>query len=638
MSYPINKNINPYQQQQLAMGVTNNPQLNLQNIDTNAVTQNIVENSALKGVNDSENGMFSPKTFLISLPVWAAMVFGMDKFNAACGEKNLMKTVGDFGERIGLKIEEKIPYIKKFFKGMENGKSSFLNDAVPKSNILSAIFKTPAQPEKHMILTMYKGTQAEIATDAAQKLEQYLKDNKELMSKVGLSAERLKEISASPYEEKNIQELISVCEKLGPDATVTKASKIPFIGKIVDGNEKLSNLLNRPIHFSEYANKLKAFNNGNTTYLGKKLPRALIRTLEGLTNGTAGGKLAILMGSYFIGDAIVKTIQAPKGHGEKRKTFAENIFYNVGWYLTAPLALAFMYKPAGLKYIGFNEEQVKEYRARIKQFNDMAKSGQIKELTDYKTKKQELKNDLKKIFDKTKSSIEVQKADSGIVRAKKFFANLIRKPLKLAAKIFTFGMEQPEAFNPKGIGKESSLGEKIEQFVKHGKAKNVKGFAGAVMRFSVFMFAVSPVLGKLCAKASHIIFGKPTKSVLDEGKEPEKKNPPLIIPQQVPQQPQQQLPQQAQQTQQTAPSVVQPVQNTNLAYNPQQQTENIVNSYADERTMIPSEEPTRKYIPSEEGVRIHDDVEKKKQQDDKVAAWEKKAAAAEKSAQKFIVD
>lgn len=653
MSYPISKNINPYAQQQQAMGANtiNVPQL--QDVNADTIAQSIDQNSVLRGVGGGEEEKNKWLTPLLTVPIGIAMQYGMEKFNAACGDKNILKVIGDWGEKTGTTIETKAPFVKKFFDGAENLKNKFMTEFVPQSKTLSAIFRTPAQPEKAMVLTMYNGTRSEISQGAAQLLEQHHKAGNDLhLNELGISEERFKHIVANSHEPKSIEDIIRICEKQGTNGIKNEGKTA--ISRLMEKNKFLSELFNRKIYFSEYANKLKAFNNGNKSYLGKKLPRAVVRTLEGITNATSMGtgimgKLGIIMAAFFVADAAKKTIDAPKG--DKVATFAENNIYNLGWYLTMPLGLALMYKPAGLKYLGFSKEQVDAYRARLKQFNDSAKSGQIKDKTVYKSERQKLKVDLKEIFSKAGSSIEIQKTDTAAVKTGKFFANLVRKPLKWAAKILTFGMEQPESFNPKGICKESNFGQKAEQFFKNGKAKGVKGFAGAAMRFGLFMFALAPFLGKFFAKGSHVIFGKPAKSVLDDGEEP-KKNQELTIPQQntVPQpqrsqviQPQPQV-QPAQQVSQPVPSVMQPVnQNQSLAYNQPQmmeepkinQPEMYTNSVADREKLLTQEGTRRTYIPSHEAVKI-DANSYDSQEENKFNAATDKFDKAASNVEKFL--
>lgn len=663
MSYPINQKINPYSP--VAMGVNNSQ---APNVDADAIAQGITQNSVLKGVSGDEQEKNPWLTPVLTIPVAIAISLGLDKFNASCGgdyDKSLIGQMGTWGEKIGLKIRKTLTFVEKIETQIINAKSWIKTKIINPSKILSAIFNTPAQPDNKMALSMFKGTPSEIASSAIQKIEKHVenKGTLKINGKEVTDLEKLKayvaELAKDTHTDDGIKKVMELCKEQGNDIVTLKTSapgKIP-LSDLIFGKpkylsevlpESLSKILTKETRFSEDFNKLKAFENGNKTVLGKSLPKGMLRVLEGLTNST-GGKLGIIMGAFFIADAIKKTIDAPKGNGEKRKTFAENLIYNVGWYLTAPLGLAIIYKPGGLKYIGLNDTQVKEYRKLLNEFNEKAKTGQIKDKAIYNDAKKTLKIKLKEIL--KQSTINVKETDSIATKTGKFFANLIRKPLRLGANILTLGLEQPEAFNPKGIGNvkskenliESILG-KMEQFFKNGKAKGVKGFAGGAMRFGLFMFVIAPFLGKIAAKCSHIVFGKPTKSVLDEEKESEqeKEKERQIISPIMPQQQVQTLAQ-VQTPTQSSPVMtpMQPIQqNANLTYN-QTPTEqgNMVNMYKTQPTtgesiISTSDEPVRTYIPSSDGVKIDKSVYQ--EQENKANSAITKSYNAEKRAGKHI--
>lgn len=648
MSYPINKNINPYQQ--TSMGVNNNPQLQLQNLNVNPddVAQNVAQNSMLKGVkDDDENSMFSPKTFLISLPVWLAMVFGMDKFNAACGgdyNKGLLGKVGEFGD----KITKKAPFLETFFTKAAAAKEKFMTKfVVPKHKILYAFFKTPAEPVNKGAMTPYKGTSAEIASNAVTTLRTHMDGGGKLfLDGKEFTAEDLKLLEENSYTKESIEKIIKICSQQpeGAEALVKieRAGKIPLIDFFTKKPVYLTDILQftkkfmlRPTRFSEFANKLSAFKPETltqTSRLGKFLPKAMIRTIEGITNGTAGGKIAVLMGAYFVADAIRKTMKAPKGNGEKRKTFAENMIYNLGWYLTMPFGLGIMYKSGGFKYLGMTADKLKEYREELAKFNNAVEAGQYNTKEAYNAAKKTLKTTLKGLL---KGDIGIAEKDAAGTKALKVLKNVVYQPLKLAGKVLTVGLDTIKPFNPKGLAKESSIIDKLAHTFMYGKASTLQRGAGFVLRFGLFMFAISPFLGKLCAKGSHIIFGKPTKSVLDEDKEPEKVKPPLIIPKQdASNQAQTQMQQPVSNQQQgsemkplqrnQANNQMIPENRENLAANSNKKTNEIAVPSQDDtvRRYIPSTDPViinrksnpEKYAKADKSINDYDKKEKKAQQ------------------------
>lgn len=661
MSYPINQKINPYQQQ-TPMGVNsiNAPQLQLQNVTPDDVTDGITENTVLKGIqNDSDDQFATLKTAAATVPVWAAMAYGMQKFNEACsgGEKeNLLYKVGAWGEKVGSQIEKQFPFIKKALDRMQLAKECFFADVVPTSKILSAFFNTPAKPISKMAAMMSNSAKgSEVASDAVQKFEKYIEHGGELfLDGKKLSLADVKTLAEDSHTPENIQKIIKICQSkdLKEFFQSKTLGKIPF-SRFFTGQQRylsdfipsLAEKLNRKVYFSEYVNKLKAFNNGNKSYLGQKLPKAMLRTIEGITNGTAGGKFAILMAAYFIGDSIIKTMKAPKGNGEKGKTFAENNLYNLGWYLTMPLGLGIMYKTGGLKYLGLDKAKVEAYRKELADFNEKVSSGLLNDKAAYQAEKKASKLRIKGIF--KSSEISIAKNDKFGTNIVKSLKNIIYKPLQLAGRILDTGLEKHASFNPEGIDKTSNLLQKVKQFIFHDKSGKTKGFAGGAIRFAIFMAVISPFLAKFFAKGSHLIFGKPTKSVLDEDKEPEKKQE-ITIPQQTtPQQPVMQhaaVPQpsiqQAIPVQQAAPAMKPLQQKMNLDYNQTASRENLIDMYNKttptiEKTMITStpDEPTRRYIPSSEGVKLDAKIFS---QDDKANKAMDKANQAEKLANRYI--
>ena len=130
---------------------------------------------------------------------------------------------------------------------------------------------------------------------------------------------------------------------------------------------------------------------------------------------------------------------------------------------------------------------------------------------------------------------------------------------------------------------------------------------------------ILPFLSKIAVKGSHLIFGKPKNSLLDEGKE---KAPEAAVQQpqqtQVPPQLQQQMQPQnpAQQqtvTQQTTTSTVNQQAGQNLSNllnkykNPQQTTSTTTTTTTqtvNNNEPAKPQEPVRTYIPSPEGVKI----------------------------------
>lgn len=615
MSYPIGQKINPYQQTSMGTNGINTPQI--PSVDSSTLTQGIVQNSPLKGVSEnSDEGMISPKTLLISLPVWVAMFLGMDKFNKHCGgdyKSSVLGRLSEFGDTVG----KKLSFLDTIAQKTGVATNYFRTKIVPKSAILSAFFNTPAQPKHDMVLTQANGTKSEVASNAVQKLQQHLKSGGTLK---GTTTEELETLSKKAHTKEGIDRIVEICKDQGPDAklNVEKAGnlrKIPFIGEklfkkdiYIPFADKLSR---NNVCFSEFANKIETFTNSKaTTSLGKSLPKVTLRILEGLTNGTAGGKGAMLMGSYFVADAIKKAMEAPSGNGEKRKTFAENLIYNVGWYMTLPLGLGILYKSGGLKYTGMTPEQVESYRNRVKDFNVKVENSEFTK-EQYKAEKKAIK--------------ELLKGDEKGIKA------VLHKPLKWAAGVLTTGLE---SFKPFIAKDEQGFSKAIK-----GAGSKIKGFSGGAGRFAIFMFIIAPFLGKLAAKGSHIVFGKPAKSVLDEGNET-KPAKPLIIPPQDTELQQFSSPK----AEQPQAPIMQPLQqNNDLAYNqqPTVSRENFVatpqkTDTTTGRTMVLNQEgAARTYVPSSDKVVIYK-TQKQLEQEARARKADAKAEKSENYAGKYI--
>lgn len=636
MSYPINQKINPTIQPTMGInGINNAP---LQNVDT----EKIVNNSPVTKATQHDNyGLL----FGLMVPTGAAIAWFMNKFsNANKGEykDSAVGKIGAWGDKIGSKKVFNNPFVK----GVQDNYSKFkkfLNDKViAKNKILTAFFKTRSQPTNHMVLTMANGIESEISSSAVQFFEKYTENGKNVdrvkklfpnfVENGNVNLEKYQDIVKNSY--KHTEEIRQACLNMGNESyKLEKGGQLPLpkwiSKKEIYLSEKLpflKKLFCKETYFSEFANKLTAAKGANgtahVTALGKALPRQTLRVIEGFTNATTGGGIiGVLMGSYIIADAITKAVKAPKGNGEKRKTFAENMIYNLGFYLTMPLALKIMHSFGGLQYIGMSKEKVEEYRKNLAEFNAKAQAGEITE-AEYKAGK-------KQLLDALKGETKILKTDSAGTKALKFVKNIIHRPLKRGGSIMTAGLESIKAYIPKNATTQ-------QKFFRNLRT-NMKNYCfGGPLRFGLFLFAIAPPLAKLSAKASHLVFGRPTKSVLDEGKEEKevKEAPPInpTIPT---------MPQQLGQPQVIA-STMQPVQSqASSAFNQIQAgpRANLIDMYkanqSNQKMMSAPKEPVRTYIPSSDGVVIQPNTEQDKK-DKKLESMLNKSYNAEKTATKFV--
>lgn len=372
-------------------------------------------------------------------------------------------------------------------------------------------------------------------------------------------------------------------------------------------------VIGREVYASETANKL-ASELGNIdlkenpelaqvlkkTGLDKKLPKTLLgkflakynnMLLEGVTNRVAGGKLIAIMQAGYLADVIYKSAKAEGGFSEKTKSFAERFTEMVSFFVCMPFALKLMHSIGGLQYAGMDKKGVEAYRQALNAHNQKAMAGGF---ADKKAWKDSVKN-LKEM------------RNAGV-------KNPITKLFKRVGRIVTVGLEQIRPYDNKAIVREGIWG-KIKDLFRHTKF-GVKQMAGYPMRAILGMIVLLPMFNKIAVKGSHLIFGKPKHSVLDEGKEEEKakdmKSQPLP-PQQLQQSNQlKQTPQTQTVTQQTTQNTTNTQSNLLDKYKNGQNntskttttTTTTTTTNVDKKDDKKQTEPVRTYIPSPVGVQV----------------------------------
>ena len=377
----------------------------------------------------------------------------------------------------------------------------------------------------------------------------------------------------------------------------------------------VNKILGREVYASETANKLAAAlgnvdlkenpelaNVLQRTGLDKKIPKTLFgkaftkyshMVLEGATNRVAGGKLVAIMQAGYLADVLYKTAKADGGFSEKAKTFAERFTEMLAFFICMPFALKLMHHIGGLQYAGMDKKAVEAYRQALKTHNEKAMGGLFKD-------KKACKESAKKLKEMRNAGVK----------------NPITKLFKCVGRVVTVGLEQIRPYDKKAITR-NGIWDKIKDLGRHPKF-GIKQMAGYPMRIILGMMVLLPMFNKIAVKGSHLLFGKPKHSVLDEGKEEEKtkqqsKNQP-IPPQQL-QQPNKQVNQTQQTqtvTQQTmSPNGVNGQSNLLNKYkNGQNQTVNSTTTTTTTTTTANNSgdkkqtEPVRTYIPSPMGVQL----------------------------------
>lgn len=327
------------------------------------------------------------------------------------------------------------------------------------------------------------------------------------------------------------------------------------------------------------------------TAFGKGFLKYVGMITEGATNRVAGGKLVAIMQAGYLADVIYKSAKAEGGFSEKTKSFAERFTEMVSFFVCMPFALKLMHRIGGLQYAGMDKKGVEAYRQALNAHNQKAMAGGF---ADKKAWKDSVKN-LKEM------------RNAGV-------KNPITKLFKRVGRIVTVGLEQIRPYDNKAIVREGVWG-KIKDLFRHPKF-GVKQMAGYPMRAILGMIVLLPMFNKIAVKGSHLIFGKPKHSVLDEGKEEEKakdaKSQPLP-PQQLQQSNQlKQTPQTQTVTQQTTQNTTNTQSNLLDKYKNGQNntskttttTTTTTTTNVDKKDDKKQTEPVRTYIPSPVGVQV----------------------------------
>ena len=327
------------------------------------------------------------------------------------------------------------------------------------------------------------------------------------------------------------------------------------------------------------------------TAFGKGFLKYVGMITEGATNRFAGGKLVAIMQAGYLADVIYKSAKAEGGFSEKAKSFAERFTEMVAFFVCMPFALKLMHHIGGLQYAGMDKKGVEAYRQALNAHNQKAMAGGF---ADKKAWKDSVKN-LKEM------------RNAGV-------KNPITKLFKRVGRIVTVGLEQIRPYDNKAIVREGVWG-KIKDLFRHPKF-GVKQMVGYPMRAVLGMIVLLPMFNKIAVKGSHLIFGKPKHSVLDEGKEEEKakdaKSQPLP-PQQLQQSNQlKQTPQTQTVTQQTTQNTTNTQSNLLDKYKNGQNnttkttmtTTTTTTTNVDKKDDKKQTEPVRTYIPSPVGVQV----------------------------------
>ena len=537
--------------------IQNNKQVYFQqNPAMQGVPQNVGETQLGNRVKNSSDMTQSPYTLPVAAGTWYVLAQGMDKFSKKCN--------GTYDESILGKITGKADKLSNQFTNSKLAKSAFgqwIGNAYnsiskyldkvssnPKNRIMYALRNHKTAPECKLVKVPAAGLDGFLEADTRQVFEEFLKPaqygeqlkqygksqaevNAFLDSVKGLSkqdkllklqeeelkyfgakasdiagksqdelAKMLKELkitkglgfdSVQHYEKvmqedyalKHMDEILNALKKGDQNLKISIWKKDGAFGKV------FGHLLGRDVGISELVNKFElTLKTGAKTKFGKFVGKAFGYLTEGCTNRFAGGKLAVAMQAFIFADMLIHTFQAPKG--EKGKTLAERFVNDFTYFLALPAGIWAMHKAGGLKYLGMSKDQVKAYEQNLKLFKEGAAS----------------KLYTKKGF-KLRSKVLSRQLNAGV-------KNPFLKLLKKAANILTVGLNQKPVYLSKDA-RNLNLLRKLGFW-----SKNALGYG---IRFAIPMMLISPLVAKWTTKGTHAIFGRPTKSVLDEDEEPKDK-------------------------------------------------------------------------------------------------------------------
>lgn len=436
----------------------NNPQIN-------AGAKKIEDNTLLKQAQKTQD---NPAVLIggalgFGIPLlWASSV--LNKQLRGNYDDTFFGKIEQFGDRLGNK-----PALKSTGTKLAAFNEWFKNNVVNKSEILRSIWTKPSVGGS-MAQGQATGTMGHLATSARELMEAYDKAHGTTVFKDILE----KTAKDSHKYTKEIFEALKAHPETHAEFFNTSKAWVPM-PKFLQKGGTLGEIYNKMRLTQNYKNI--------TNSLGKKLSGGTFRALEALSNGMAGGKLAVALQAIFLAQSLKEGLDAPKG--DRFKTFAESMASFMAMMLTMGLQLRVFNKAAGLKNIGMSPENYKKYHETIEKLNAAGKAG---DEAAYKTLKAELKN-----------------IKSGKV---KFW----QKPFKWVGNLLSWGriketVRPLKSTNPlKNAIKMTGYGAKIG--------------AGYVGRFAFIATVVMSLFTDTAVKISHKIFGRPQKSILDKEEEP----------------------------------------------------------------------------------------------------------------------
>ena len=491
---------------------SNGANLNLPNLpDKQQIKENVSENPTVK----ASGGMSDPKVMLGALCFWPALMNIVRPINKAISGEystSLLGRIGSFGDRIFEKLN-----LGKIFNSKNSSRiSNFLNN-----NRLTKYFTKGYAAKPSISLVRSIGTQSELAGDAVSVLREIaeknpsirLQDffNPEMLRNLGIlkpegAAEAVKSaakgINIADYSDDlavGLHKMAEHCKAHGIQESFTT-------GKLLKRHISLTELRNKLISIAPNQAK-KTFEEAGIkeirtmmakTPLGKGMAKGSLRTLEGLTNGMAGGPLGTVFQAFCFAQAFKEAHEAPKG--EKFSTFMHVVVNDLGSYLLMTSSKDLVYRAAGNKYRGMTKEGISAFRDFLTNANAANLSGQALKIAKAQ----------RKLFLKGVSPDAVKAFGEAVTKNPGTFQSAMKTAMKGKAKLKFWERPLKSIGNVLGMGLDSLKGGPLKKFPK------LKGVAGGALRFGLVMMVVAPILLKPITKVCHMIFGTPKSYLAKE--------------------------------------------------------------------------------------------------------------------------
>ena len=513
------RNLNTYQYiPQRNYIPSNGANINLPNLpDRQQIKANVQTNVSENPTVKASNGMGDPKVMLGALCFWPALLNIVRPINKAISGEystSLLGRIGNFGDRIFDKLN-----LGKIINPERTSRvSNFLS-----TNRLTKYFTKGYAAKPSLSLVRSLGTQSELAGDAVSVLKEIAEKNPsielskffnpKMLSDLGITpiAEGAKEAAKNAARDINIadfsDDLAIGLHKMAEHCKAKGISESFTTGKFLKRHISLTELRNKLISIApgqakttfEAAGIPEIKNMMARTPLGRGMAKGSLRTLEGLTNGMAGGPMGVILQAYCFAQAFKEAHEAPKG--EKLSTFMHVVVNDLGSYLLMASSKDLVYMAAGNKYRGMTKEGISAFREFIKKVNASDISG-----TALKIAKAQ-----KKLFLKGVSPDKVKAFGEAVTNNPSIFKSAMKDAMKGAPKLKFWERPLKAVGRVLGMGLDSIKAGPLKKFPK------LRGVAGGALRFGVVLMVVAPLLLKPFTKLCHMIFGTP-KAYLEKEK------------------------------------------------------------------------------------------------------------------------